>query len=451
MKERKLKKEDWTNLRTKSTMGRQVVKNGAELHQKSTTQKRHIQQCPATWRETSEWPSWEGRDLQQLLCRNVYPGWCWWPASWGHEWTQLRGWNHRHIHLNRWSKENTKKPKAQYCHRIRWGFQLCFVLHPRLHLNQTSKHIQPLSEEGIHAVMLETCKCVPIHKKGSLNDVKNFRPISLLSCTSKVLEKIVHNRVMTHLEDQGLIPDQQYDFRKNNSTTFQLFDVAHQLSQALDERLTTKMLFLDVIKALDRVWHKALLSKLQNMGIRGSALKWFSSYLTGRHQRVVLRGVESRWRKLLFGVPQGSILGPLLYILFTHHGDWEVICWRFTADGLRGDWRGMCNEDATWHHAYLKMGQGPQDHSERLQNEDPDCKLHQLRDIPAIHGRIIHWRGVISSPPSYNNNNNNNNNSLFVIYNQINIVFFRYRSWQKLPINLKNNESDANVIITNCE
>ena len=85
----------------------------------------------------------------------------------------------------------------------------------------------------------------------------------------------------------------------------------------LDERLTTKMLFLDVSKAFDRVWHKALLSNLHNMGIRGTALDCFSSYRTGRHQHIVFRGVESRWRKLLSGVPQGSILGPLLYILFT--------------------------------------------------------------------------------------------------------------------------------------
>ena len=89
------------------------------------------------------------------------------------------------------------------------------------------------------------------------------------------------------------------------------------MSTALDAKLTSKLLFLDVSKAFDRVWHKALLSKLETLGIGDSALRWFSSYLSGRYQRVVLNGIESRWKEITAGVPQGSIMGPLLYIIFT--------------------------------------------------------------------------------------------------------------------------------------
>ena len=180
-------------------------------------------------------------------------------------------------------------------------------------------------EEGKMPNCWKRANVTPILKKGSANNTKNYRPISLLRCTSKVLEKIVHHRVMKHVSDNNLIPPNQYGFVKGSSTTSQLLDISHLIATALDSRLTLKLLFLDVSKAFDRVWHKALLFKLERLGIRGTLLKWFADYLTQRYQRVVLRGIYSRWIQILAGVPQGSLLGPWLYIMFTSDIIYQIV------------------------------------------------------------------------------------------------------------------------------
>ena len=180
-------------------------------------------------------------------------------------------------------------------------------------------------DDGIMPACWKKANVTPILKKGSANITKNYRPISLLSCTSKVLEKIVHRRVSKHVSDNKLLPPNQYGFVKGSSTISQLLDISHLIATALDTKLTTKLLFLDVSKAFDRVWHKALLYKLEKLGIRGKLLHWFSNYLSERYQRVVLRGIYSRWIQILAGVPQGSLLGPWMYIMFTSDIVQEII------------------------------------------------------------------------------------------------------------------------------
>ena len=146
-------------------------------------------------------------------------------------------------------------------------------------LKRTSESISPyLSqlfnrcvEEGIMPSCWKRANVTPILKKGSANITKNYRPISLLSCTSKVLEKIVHKRVMSHVVENNLLPPNQYGFCKGSSTTSQLLDICHLIATALDSRLTSKLLFLDVSKAFDRVWHKAPLFKLEWLEIRGNS------------------------------------------------------------------------------------------------------------------------------------------------------------------------------------
>ena len=172
-------------------------------------------------------------------------------------------------------------------------------------------------DDGRMPACWKRANVTPILKKGSANSTKNYRPISLLSCTSKVLEKIAHRRVMTHVSENNLMPPNQYGFVKGSSTISQLLDISHLIATALDSRLTMKLLFLDVSKAFDRVWHRALLYKLERLGVRGKVLDWFADYLTERYQRVVLKGIYSKWIQILAGVPQGSLLGPWLYIMFT--------------------------------------------------------------------------------------------------------------------------------------
>ena len=157
-----------------------------------------------------------------------------------------------------------------------------------------------------------------IHKKNSLSDVQNYRPISLLSCLSKVLERLACDQLRKYLEDNNLITDAQYGFRRGSSTLDQLLDLYEKIMKNLDEKTVTKLLFLDVSKAFDKVWHRGLLYKLERIGIKNNLLAFFKDYLTDRQQRVALKGILSSWITIKAGVPQGSIMGPILFLIYTN-------------------------------------------------------------------------------------------------------------------------------------
>ena len=157
---------------------------------------------------------------------------------------------------------------------------------------------------------------LPIFKKGAKNVLGNFRPISLLSINSKIFEKIVFKYVYNHFKDNFLISLWQSGFQPKMSTVTQLTELYHKFCNAVSEGKEIRVVFLDISKAFDRVWHKGLLHKLYSFGIRGSLLDWFSDYLKDRCQRVVINGQSSEWKDIHAGVPQGSNLGPLLFLVF---------------------------------------------------------------------------------------------------------------------------------------
>ena len=156
----------------------------------------------------------------------------------------------------------------------------------------------------------------PIFKKGDPSKPSNYRPISLLSCLGKLFERCVHKYLYNYLNDNRLLTKYQSGFIKGDSTTNQLIFIYDDINRALDEGLEVRALFCDISKAFDRVWHRGLLHKLSSLGICGPLLKWFSSYLTLRKQRVVCSNVSSDWSIINAGVPQGSILGPLLFLIY---------------------------------------------------------------------------------------------------------------------------------------
>lgn len=157
---------------------------------------------------------------------------------------------------------------------------------------------------------------VPIHKKNSRNDKANYRPISLLCNTSKVMERLIHNKIYSYLITNSLLTPLNSGFKKHDSAVNQLIVLYDNICKSLEQKHDVRLVFLDLSKAFDRVWHKGLLFKLKQLGITGPPLLWIEDYLKDRHQRVVIDGQSSDWIKIEAGVPQGSILGPLLFVVF---------------------------------------------------------------------------------------------------------------------------------------
>jgi hypothetical protein len=163
---------------------------------------------------------------------------------------------------------------------------------------------------------LKTCRVIPIYKTGSRLDCDNYRPISLLSSISKILEKIVAEKLTTHLLSNNLLYNHQYGFLPNRSTEQNLIQILNYITTAFNEGLYCVGVFLDLRKAFDVCSHEILLKKLKKMGISGIAYNWFASYLSGRSQCVEVSGNMSEFIELAISVIQGSTLGPLLFLCY---------------------------------------------------------------------------------------------------------------------------------------
>jgi len=162
----------------------------------------------------------------------------------------------------------------------------------------------------------KTSNVVPVHKKGGKSEVKNYRPVSLLSVLSKALETVVVSRVTDHLERHHLLCTRQFGFRQGRSAADLHLLLSSELSAALDQGKTTAVVALDIEGAFDRVWHEALVTKLRAAGIDGALLPLLRDYLKDRHLRVTVSGRESEVQPIRAGVPQGSCLGPLLWNIY---------------------------------------------------------------------------------------------------------------------------------------
>ena len=156
----------------------------------------------------------------------------------------------------------------------------------------------------------------PVHKKDSRETKSNYRPISLLPVCGKILEKIVYNDLYTFLVNNNLITKHWSGFRPGDCTINQLLSITTTIFESFEEYDETRAIFMDMSKAFDKVWHDGLVLKLQCNGISGPLLDFFNSYLSNRRQRVVLNGTESDWKGIEAGVPQGSVLGPLLFLIY---------------------------------------------------------------------------------------------------------------------------------------
>ena len=170
--------------------------------------------------------------------------------------------------------------------------------------------------EGVFPSELKLAKVIPIFKSGDSTKMSNYRPISILSFFSKIFEKLMYNIVNNFLYKNEVIYKYQFGFRKIHSTQHAIITLVDRITSSLDSGDLVIGVFLDLKKAFDTVDHHILIKKLFSYGIRGNTLKWFQSYLTDRSQFVTYDGIESKVLPIKYGVPQGSILGPLLFIIY---------------------------------------------------------------------------------------------------------------------------------------
>ena len=169
---------------------------------------------------------------------------------------------------------------------------------------------------GEYPNFLKIAKVLPIHKKGVHTNMNNFRPISILSHINKIFETIISNQIKNFLKKHGILYKYQYGFRENHSTDHALIEIVDSIKLTIDDDKIAGGIFVDLTKAFDTVNHSILLEKLNVMGIRGIPHKLMESYLTNRFQYVQIGNSKSTLLPINCGVPQGSVLGPLLFILY---------------------------------------------------------------------------------------------------------------------------------------
>ena len=164
--------------------------------------------------------------------------------------------------------------------------------------------------------LLKLSRINPLHKKDSKVKISNYRPISILSNINKILEKLMFKRLYHFLETHKCIYELQFGFRAHHSTNHAILSITQKIQDAINDNNIAIGVFIDLQKAFDTVNHKILLKKLEHYGIRGSANKWFQSYLTNRKQFVNINGATSNHTIIKHGVPQGTVLGPLLFLIY---------------------------------------------------------------------------------------------------------------------------------------
>ena len=178
-------------------------------------------------------------------------------------------------------------------------------------------HIFNLSlAKGIFPDDLKIARVTPVFKAGNENEVGNYRPISILPCFSKILERIMYNRLFKYLTTNEILYKKQFGFQEGHSTKHAIMQLIDNINNSFEKNHFALGVFIDLSKAFDTVDHYILITKLKQYGIQGNNMRWFESYLSNRKQYIAYNNKSTSFKDITCGVRQGSILGPLLFLIY---------------------------------------------------------------------------------------------------------------------------------------